>query len=450
MQNRTGQPAGPKAGPSIALAFIPERLQKYATNLSWLVFEKIFSLLVAMIVGIYVARYLQPENFGLLNYAISFVGIFSAFSTLGLDQILVRELARDMTRRNDLLGTAFVLKLAGSLLMILVVASVLPFMGNNSFTNTMIFIIAAAEIFRVFEVINYFYQARVLSKYVIRVQLGINFFGSLLKVGMVYFHAPLIGFAWIILVTSILNALGFFYTYRTRDGSVREWRFKRDVALDLMKESWPLTIYGLALYTQARIDQVMLGKLLNNQEVGQYSVALKIIEMFGFIPMTIMSTFAPAITKAKGISHELYSDRLVNFYRFLFLVFLVIAAPLFLFGEEIIVLLYGKEYQPAGVLLSLFALRLFFSNMGVGKSAFIINESLFKYSLAATVIGASVNIAVNYLLIPHYASMGAIAASFISFTISIFVLDLFFEKTRNNQKLIFKGILSFWKLNRIN
>lgn len=445
-----GPPTNHKVRTALPLAFIPERLHKYATNLSWLVFEKVFTLLVATVVGIYVARYLQPERFGLLNYAISFVGIFSAFSTLGLDQILVRELARDLTHKNDLLGTAFVLKVGGSILFMLVLGVVLLFIGNDGFTNSMIFVIAAAEIFRVFEVINYFYQAKVLSKYVIRVQLGINLFASVLKVGMVYYQAPLMWFAWIILLTSLFNALGFLYTYNRHDGPIIHWTFRKDLAINLLKESWPLTFYGLALYTQARIDQVMLGKMLSHHEVGQYSVALKIIEMFGFIPMIIMSTFAPAIAKAKAVSQDLYTDRLINFYRFLFLVFVVVAAPLFLFGEEIIVVLYGREYQPAGLLLSLFALRLFFSNMGVGKSAFIINESLFKYSLAATAVGASVNIASNYLLIPKYGTTGAIAASFISFTVSIFLLDLFFERTRSNQKLMFKGIFSFWRLTRIN
>lgn len=435
---------------AIPQQFIPERLYKYLTNLSWLLFEKMFTLLVGMVVGIYVARYLQPEKFGLLNYAISFVGIFSVFSTLGLDQIVVRELAKDMTRKNDLLGTSFVLKLSGSLFLMVLIALVLIFMKNDPFTNLLIIIIAAAETFRVFEIINYFYQAKVLSKYVVRVQVMVNLAASFIKILMVYQHADLIWFAWIIPFTYLLNALGFIYTYRRHEGRLREWRFDKTLALTLVRESWPLTLYGVALYTQARIDQVMLGKLLNNYEVGQYSVALKIIEIFGFIPMVMMSTFSPAITRAKAAGQALYDDRLTNFYRAMFALFLAAAVPLFLFGENIIVLLYGKEYQPAGVLLSLFALRLFFTNMGVGKSVFIVNESLFRYSLVATVIGATVNIAINYILIPAYASIGAIIASFASFTVSIFLLDLCFSVTRRNQKLMFKGIFSFWKLNRIN
>lgn len=429
---------------------IPLRFRKYFENVSWLIFEKGFTLAVGMLVGIYVARYLQPESFGLLNYAISFVSIFSAFSTLGIDQIIVRELAKHSEAQNDLLGTGFVLKMIGSGTLLVLMFIILIFMEHNSFTNTLIMIIAFGEFFKAFEVVNYFFQAQVMSKYVVQVQLGINLVVSALKLTLVFANAPLIWFAIVIVMGSILNAVGFIYAYHKRQGTIRNWKFRKDLAFKLLSESWPIALYGLALHTQARIDQVMLGKMLNNAEVGQYSVALKFIEIFGFMPMVLMSTFSPAITKAKGMSETLYHSRLVNLYRLMFLAFLLVAIPIYLFAERVIILLYGIEYQAAGFLLSLFALRLFFSNMGVGKSVFIVNESLFKYSLLTVVIGAISNITLNYFLIPHYASVGSVIASMISFTVSIFLVDVFFKKTRENQQLMFKGIFTFWKLKEIN
>jgi O-antigen/teichoic acid export membrane protein len=429
--------------------YIPLRFHKYFENLSWLIFEKGFTLVVGMVVGIYVARYLQPENFGLLNYSISFVSIFSAFSTLGMDQIIVRELAKDPGNQRALLGTGFMLKLAGSGLLLLIMVFILLFMDHNPFTNTLIMIIAVAELFKGFEVISYFFQAQTQSKYVIRVQIFINLFLSILKIALVLAHAPLIWFVFVILFGTLLNALGFAYSYYKKEGTLFNWMYKKTLAYELLRESWPLALYGIALHIQARIDQVMLGKMLNVAEVGQYSVALKFIEIFGFMPMVIMSTFSPAIVRAKGTSEALYHNRLTNLYRLMFLTFLVIALPLYFFGEKVITLLYGVEYQSAGYLLSLFAVRLFFSNMGVGKSVFIVNESLFKYSLMTVIIGAITNIALNYFLIPIYASVGSIVASMISFTISIFVVDIFFKKTRENQQLMFKGIFSFWKLKDI-
>lgn len=431
------------------MKFITERLRKYVENAFWLIFEKGFTLAVGMGVGIYVARYLKPESFGLLNYAISFVSIFSAFSTLGIEQIIVRELAKVSDKKNDLLGTGFMLKLIGSCILFIFMLFILLFMDNNLFTNTLILIIASAEIFKAFEVISYFYQSQVQSKYVVQAQLVINLLISFIKLAMVFAQAPLIWFAVIIVIGSMLNGVGFIFTYFKGRGVLGHWRFRKDLAMTLLRESWPIAFYGIALNIQSRIDQVMLGKMMNNYEVGQYSVALKFIEIFGFLPMVLMSTFAPAVTKAREVSENLYHSRLINLYRLMFLSFLLVSIPIYFFAEPVITLLYGWEYKAAGYLLSLFALRLFFSNMGVGKSVFIINESLFKYSLITVIIGASVNIALNYLLIPLYGAVGSIAASMVSFTASIFLVDLFFDKTRQNQKLMFQGMFSFWRLKKV-
>jgi O-antigen/teichoic acid export membrane protein len=425
---------------------IPARFHKYVENVSWLIFEKGLTLFAGMIVGIYVARYLRPESFGLLNYSISFVGIFSAFSTLGMDQIIVRELAKAPEKHRDLLGTGFILKLVGSGILLFLMVILLFFMKHDTFTNTLIMIIAAAEIFKSFEVVSYFFQAQTKSKYVVQVQVIISLLVSATKIGLVFASAPLIWFAIVVVFGTLLSAIGYIYSYQLKEGTLRKWNYKKMLAYQLLRESWPLTLYGMALHIQTRIDQVMLGKMLNVAEAGQYSVAIKFIEIFGFVSMALMSTFSPAIARAKGVSEELYHNRLTNLYRLMFLAFLVIGLPIYFFAEPLIVLLYGIEYQPAGYLLSLFALRLLLSNMGVGKSIFIINESLFKYSLVTVILGALANIALNYYLIPLFASVGSIVASMISFVVSIFLVDFFFQKTRENQRLIFRGIFSFWKI----
>src|SRR5690606_19352571 len=129
---------------------------------------------------------------------------------------------------------------------------------------------------------------------------------------------------------------------------------------------------------------------------------------------------------------------------------LVTAIPTFLLGEQVITLLYGVEYQAAGFLFSLFSIRLLFTNLGTAKSLYVVNESLFKNSLLNAVVGAITNITVNYFLIPIYGSIGALIATVVSFTLSAFGVDLFFEKTRINNKLLFKGVTTFWRLNKIS
>ncbi|MCB0811946.1 MAG: polysaccharide biosynthesis C-terminal domain-containing protein, partial [Flavobacteriales bacterium] len=107
-----------------------------------------------------------------------------------------------------------------------------------------------------------------------------------------------------------------------------------------------------------------------------------------------------------------------------------------------------EEFRPAGYLLGLFAIRLFFTNMGVAKASFITNESLFKYSLFTALVGAVLNITMNYFLIPPLKAIGAIWATIGSFLVSIFLLDLLFRGTRANFGWMMKGIATFWRFHR--
>jgi O-antigen/teichoic acid export membrane protein len=325
-------------------------------------------------------------------------------------------------------------------------------------------VIASAELLRPFSVIDHWFMSQVKAAETVKVQMVQVFASASVKLGLVAAIAndlltasdALVWFAWVYVVENAVISIGYMVMYQRHGGSWRHWRVTRSMSAHLLHQSWPMLIYGMALYIQARIDQVMIKDLLGGRngeqaayaEVGQYSVALKMIESLGFLPVIVQKSLAPAITRAKVQDHALYTDRLLNLYRLMFLLFLVTAVPLYFMAEPIIVMLYGEEFRPAGILLSLFAIRLFFTNMGTGKSSFITNESLFKYSLFTAVVGASLNIGINYLLIPTYKSIGAIWATIGSFLVSIFLLDLLLERTRENLRLMVRGILTFWKFHR--
>ena len=99
--------------------------QRYAVNTIWLFSERFLRIISGLFVGIWVARYLGPEQFGALSYIISFVSLFAAFSSLGLDVILVRELVKEESRLNALLGTTFYLKVAGAITTIFLIYIIL-------------------------------------------------------------------------------------------------------------------------------------------------------------------------------------------------------------------------------------------------------------------------------------------------------------------------------------
>ena len=421
---------------------------KYFKNTSWLFAEKILRMVVGLLVGVWVARYLGPEKFGLLSFAHSFVGLFTIFATLGLDEVVVRELVKDESRRDSLVGTTFWLKLFGAFLVLLVLAFAINFTSNDVDTHILVFIIASATIFQSFNIVDFYFQSKILGKFVAYANFISLFISTIVKIALILSHASLLAFAWVVLFDSFVLACGFIYFFLKHSTfRIRYLIFHKSTAIDLLKDSWPLIFSGGVLMIQARIDQVMIKEMLGSLEVGYYSVAMRLIEAVAFIPMLLKSSLYPSIQSAKNQSKALYQDRLLNFYRLNFLLFLVLAIPIFIFAEPIIVLLFGIEYQPAGVLLALLSIRLFFANMGVARGTYIVTENLMKFSMLTMILGTIVNIYLNYILIPYYGARGAIVATIVSFFITIYLVDIFYSKTRHNVILQVKSIITFYKLN---
>jgi O-antigen/teichoic acid export membrane protein len=436
----------------------PEGFRKYFRNTSWMFVDKVVRLGAVLVTSIFVTRYLGPELFGQLNYASAFVGIFFALTSMGLDDILIRDLVRRPDRRNRLLGTAAMIKLGGAVLLFVTVLVIALLKRMETTTLLMVLLIAAAEFMKPLMTIEQYFYSQVKGRTAAQVNMVQVAIASAFRLGLIAIHAPLIWFAWAYIVESLAAVVGYVLAYRRGGSSIRNWRFEKRTALYLLSQSWPLIIYGLALYVQAKIDQVMIGDILRrsigeagaNAEVGQYSAALKMIEALGFVPGIVVASLAPAITRARANDRKLYEDRLVNQYRLMFILFLVVSVPLYFLAEPAMVLLFGEDFRMAGYLLSLFAIRLFFTNMGVGKTSFITNEGLFKYSLVTAVVGAVLNITMNYLLIPTYQSIGAIWAMIGSFFVSIFLVDLFFKEARPNFVWMMKGIGTFWKIRNVS
>ncbi|MEM5947459.1 flippase [Spirochaetia bacterium 38H-sp] len=424
---------------------------RYAKNTSWLMIEKILRMFVGLFVGAWVARYLGPDQYGLLSYAQSFVGLFTAIATLGLDGIVVREIVKYPEKENEILGTAFVLKLIGAITTFIILYIAIHFTSNNEYTNILIFIIASAAIFQAFNVIDMYFQAKVMGKYAVIANTFSLFISSALKIILILMRAPLVAFALVVIFDSLILASGYVYCYLKvrKKFFIKQIKFEFGLAKELLKDSKFLFFSSMVLMIQARIDQVMLKSFLGNEEVGYYSVAMRLIESFGFLPMVLKNSLYPAVQNAKAISEQIYKSRLLNLYRMSFFLFLIIAIPIFSFSENIVVILFGQEYQPAGILLSLMVIRLFFANMGVGRGHFILSENLLYFSFITMVIGTTTNIVLNYLWIPFYGSMGAVFASIVSFFVTIFLVDIFYNKTRENVFIMLKAVLTFYKM-RIN
>ena len=385
--------------------------RKYFANTSWLMAERIIRMTVALFVGVYVARYLGPERFGLLSYANSFVGLFLALATLGLDSIVIRELVKNPESRNELLGTAFGLKIFGTIIMWFFILVSVPITENDNQTNIFIAILSFAILFQVFNVIDFNYQAEVKSKYVVKVQFFQLIFSSSTKLFLIFIKAPLLWFVWVYCFDTFLLAIGLVVIYMIKSGNFLLWRWKWEFARTLMRDSWPLILSGIIVSIYVNIDQVMIKHMIDEQAVGIYAIATRISTAWYFIPIAITSSMFPAILNAKYNNSSIYQQRLQALYDILVWLAILIAIVILCLSESIIDLLVGQEYAPAASVLSIAIIAGIFTNIGLINNKFFEAENRQIDILYRSLLGVSVNIFLNIILIKTYGIYGAAMAT---------------------------------------
>lgn len=410
---------------------------KYFKNTSWLFGEKILRMIVGLFVGIWVARYLGPEQFGLFSYAQSFVGLFAAIATLGLDGIIVRELVKDESRRDELIGTAFWLKLMGAIGVLAILAIAVNFTSNDSYTDTLVFIIASATIFQSFNVIDFYFQSKVLSKYVVYANIISLFISSIVKIALILNDAPLIAFTWVVFFDSFVLAVGFIYFFLKNNSTlkIKNLTFKSKTAVLLLKDSWPLILSGIVISVYMKIDQVMIKEMMDAEAVGIYSVAVRVSELWYFIPLAIVSSLFPAILNAKKQGNEFYLKRLQKLYDFMVWMAIFIALPMTFLSDWIIGLLFGQAYIEAGSVLMIHIWTGVFVFLGLAFGRYLLSENLNKKSFYRTLFGAILNVIFNYILIPIYGIHGAAVATLLGQLSANYLYDIFDKDLHHQLKM---------------
>jgi O-antigen/teichoic acid export membrane protein len=184
----------------IKTAFNHQGFKKYFFNTGWLMADKVLRLFVGLFVGVYVARYLGPEQFGLLNFAMSFVALFGAFAKLGLDGIVVRNAVQNPDSRDELLGTAFGLRIIGGLVLLAVVFGAIQLTDSDPLTQLIVMIIAAGHVLQAFQVIELYFQSQVLARLASIAGIAGLLVSSAIKLALIWSGASLVCFSWVMVV----------------------------------------------------------------------------------------------------------------------------------------------------------------------------------------------------------------------------------------------------------
>jgi polysaccharide transporter, PST family len=423
-----------------------QNTQQILINTSWLFLDRIMRMGLGLIVGVWVARYLGPEKFGSLNYALAIVTLISVFNRLGLDNIVIRDLLQNPAEKDEILGTTFVLKLTSGSLAVLSTLGLILFIDSDITTKWLTAIIAFGSLFQAFDVIDFWFQSQVQSKYVVYARNAVFLFTAILKVLLIQTNASIISFAYVSSVEFILGGVGLIFAYRINKQYIQAWKFNIEKAKYFLKTSWLLLLAGVVAMVYNRIDQVMLGQMAGDKALGIYSSAVKVAEIWYFIPIAITSSVFPSIVEAKKTNALLYDQKVQKLFDIVVLLGYLVAIFITFLAPWLINFLFGAQFIEASSSLVLLTWAGLFIFLGLVKSSWMLTENLMKLTLFTHLIGAFVNISLNFYLIPNYGPAGAALASLVSYFAASTFSTALFPETRKLFKMQLNSLFLRWAI----
>ena len=415
--------------------------KKYFKNTSWMVLEQAIRMVSSLLIGIWIARYLGAENYGIYSYVIAFSAIFTVISKLGLDSVIVKEIVNKLEKTDIYLSTCFWIKLKSSIILIIIIACTLYLTEQEAEIKIYIMIISFSMIFQSFDTIEYYFQAKTLAKYISISKIIQITISSSIKIYLVMNNYELFYFVLIFLFDNITLSVLYLYSFKVNKKKLKYNIFNLKIAKELLKESWPLIFSSFFAMIYLRIDQLMIMEFLGGKELGLYSAAVRLSESLYFIPILLTTSLFPAIINSKNVSQKLYKKRLQDLY--ILLVWIAIPLSIFFnyYSEEIINLTFGSDYLKSHQVLLIHVWSSIFIFLSAAFGRFLIIEKLAYLNMLRVFFGAIINVILNYLLIPQYGIEGAAYSTFISLFLINIVFDMLDKRLWEQLKMKVMAII---------
>lgn len=397
---------------------------RYFKSIFWLIFEKLFRIVTSVFVSIWVARYLGPSEFGMLQFLLSIALFTATIATLGLDNLIIKNLVNQKGKEDTVLGTAFFLKFIAGFVTAANAILVLFLMGYEHETLILATIIVSGVIFQSFNVLEFFFHTIAAAKYIALAHSIAIVFVSLTKVTMIASGASLDAFVIISAIELSLFVVGlcFFYAFKFKK-SVFKWRFDLIIAGSLIQEGTPLLLanIGFALFTT--LNPILVNYFLGEAATGVYSSAYRLQSLGLFLPGVIINTLLPRVISA--FQTDAYTGIINKVTSLVVWLGIFLALPAFLFSEQIIQIAFGEAYAPAAQIFPLLMLSnvavFFFSCWHNWK----IVEGRSKLVLLSNVLTGFLNALICIILLPKIGLLGAGVAPLLAVCVSFAMLSCF-------------------------
>lgn len=411
------------------------------SNAKWMIGEQLVQMVISLLLGVATARYLAPTNYGVINYCAAYVAFFTSVCTLGLEGIIIKEMVAHREEEGTIIGTGLVMRLAASALSIGLIQLILLIMNPGDTLRLVVaFLQSVVLLFRAFELLDFWFQSHLRSKYVAIIK-SISYF--LVAAYKVYILASGKSVEWFAFSTSLdflLIAIMLPIAYFKKGG--KALRFSFPMAKRLLGQSYHFILSGLIVTLYSQMDKIMIGQMLDDTQVGLYSAALTICNYWVLIPVAMINSARPTIMEAKSAGRqELYEKRIRRLYALLIWVGIAVSLVVSIASPLIIFILYGKAYAPAASALSIAIWYTTFSTLGTARGIWIVCEDKNTYVKKYVLWGALVNLVFNFLFIPLLGINGAALATLITQIFTCVLAPMLYKQTRDHTRLLVQAFL---------
>ena len=412
---------------------------KVFKNATWIIACKIVQSLLGLVVSMFSARYLGPAGYGLINYAASIVAFVAPVMQLGLNSVMVQEIINSPEKEGETLGTALVMNTCSAVFCVLGIVGFVS-VANRGETETLIVcaLYSVLLIFQALEMVQYWFQAKLKSKYVSVVALIAYTVMSAYKIFLLISKAKVYWFALSQAIDYMVIAVVLLVIYKKI--GTHKFRFSTDAMKRMWKKSRHYIISSLMVTIFEQTDRIMLKIMLGDMETGYYSSAVTCAGITSFVFAALIDSFRPSIFEAKKTSEEGFQKNMTRLYSVI--IYLSLAQCLVIsFGAPLIIrLLYGEAYMPAASALRIVVWFKTFAYLGSVRNIWILAENKQKYLWILNLSGALMNIALNFALIPVWGILGASVSSLVTQMFTNVIMNMLVRPIRENNRFMWKSL----------
>lgn len=414
-------------------------MNKVAKNAVWIIGIRVVQAVVAMLINMLTARYLGPSGFGLITYASSLVAFVLPIMQLGLSNVLVQEIVSSPEKEGKILGTSITLSVLSSFCCIIGV-SAFSFVANPGETETILvcFLYSLVLIFQAFDYVEYWYQAKLMSKYTSMISLMAYVIVSAYKIFLLLKGKSVYWFAISNALDYVLISFGGLVLYRRLGGG--ELSFSLEIGKKLFSKSKHYILSSMMVTVFAQTDKIMLKMMLDESATGYYGAAVTCAGMTGFVFTAIIDSFRPSIFEGQKEGNEVFRHRLTMLYSIVIYLSLAQSIVMTLFSKWIIYILYGTAYNPAISALQIIVWYTTFSYMGSVRNIWILANEKQKCLWKINMSGAVANVILNAVLIPLMGINGAAVASLITQLFSNVIVGYIIKPIRPNNAIMVESL----------